>query len=178
MTPPSRRQFLAALGAAGLGLAGLPHRLDALTGPRALAFLHTHTDERLEVEYFTRGRYLESALGAVNRILRDWRTGDVHPIEPGLLDLLHSLAAATGTREPFQVISGYRSPATNAMLRRESSGVAGSSLHMRGMAIDIRLADVALHRLQATALRLRRGGVGMYPASDFVHVDIGRIRRW
>lgn len=178
LTLPSRRQFLAALGAAGLGLAGQAPGLAAAGAPRTLSLFHTHTGEWLAVEYFTGADYREEALVAANHLLRDWRTDESYPIRPDLLDLLHALAAGTGTRQPFAVISGYRSPATNAMLRRESTGVAAASLHMRGMAVDIRLADVSLDRLRAAALRLRRGGVGLYRGSNFVHVDVGRVRSW
>ena len=102
----------------------------------------------------------------------------MHRIDPGLLDLPHGLHAGTDTSRPFQVISGYRSPATNEMLRHKSEGVAAGSLHMNGQAIDIRLRDVALPKLRQAALAARRGGVGYYPASDFVHVDTGRVRTW
>jgi len=102
----------------------------------------------------------------------------VHVIDPGLLDLLHGLASMTRTTRAIQVISGYRSPATNEMLRHRSEGVAAGSLHMKGQAIDIRLADVPLASLRGAALEARRGGVGYYPASDFVHVDTGRFRTW
>jgi uncharacterized protein YcbK (DUF882 family) len=145
---------------------------------RALRFAHTHTGERLAVDYFERGEYLADALSVVNQFLRDFRTGEVHAIDTGLLDLLHQLASVTGTSAPFQVISGYRSPATNRLLRQRSEGVAAGSLHMKGQAIDIRLGDVPLRRLQQAALRTARGGVGYYPASDFVHVDTGRVRQW
>jgi uncharacterized protein YcbK (DUF882 family) len=146
--------------------------------PRTLAFDHLHTGERLNVAYFDAGRYVPDALAAVDRLLRDFRTGDVGPIDPALLDLLHTLRARTGSARPFQIISGYRSPATNAALRRRSSGVAGGSLHMHGKAVDIRLADVPLGALRDAALALRTGGVGYYPGSDFVHVDTGRVRAW
>jgi uncharacterized protein YcbK (DUF882 family) len=143
-----------------------------------LAFSHLHTGERLELEYFSAGAYLPDALGAVNHLLRDFRTGDVGTIDPALLDLLHTLRERTGTRQPYQIISGYRSPATNQMLHDRSSGVATKSLHMSGQAIDIRLSDVPLARLRDTALSMRSGGVGFYPGSDFVHVDTGRVRAW
>ncbi|MCC7416990.1 MAG: DUF882 domain-containing protein [Acidobacteria bacterium] len=179
MLQRSRRAFLSTV-LAGVPVAlAVPRRL--LAGPagtRALRFAHTHTGERLAVEYFSGGAYLPDALAAVDRFLRDFRTGDVHAIDPRLLDLLHRLAAATDTTRPFQVISGYRSPATNEMLRRRSEGVAAGSLHQVGQAIDIRLADVPLSHLQKAALDAGRGGVGYYPASDFVHVDTGRVRRW
>jgi uncharacterized protein YcbK (DUF882 family) len=174
----SRRQFVAAVAASIPALA-LPRTLLARTvEPRSLKFVHTHTGERLAIEYFDAGRYLPDALGTVNHFLRDFRTGDVHPIDPELLDLLHSVTTITGTATPFQVISGYRSLATNEMLRHRSEGVAAGSLHMKGQAIDIRLADVPLARLRAAALDVHRGGVGYYPASDFVHVDTGRVRHW
>ena len=102
----------------------------------------------------------------------------MHPIDPNLLDLLHHLTDLTGTTRPFQVISGYRSPVTNDMLRQKTEGVASGSLHMKGKAIDIRLADVPLATLRQAAVAARRGGVGYYPASDFVHVDTGRVRTW
>jgi len=176
----TRRGFITTVAAA-LPVLVLPQALLAdadTTAPRALKFFNTHTAERLSVEYFSRGEYLSDALATVNHFLRDFRTGDVHVIEPQLLDLLHRLAGATETGRPFQVISGYRSPKTNAMLRQRSEGVAAGSLHMVGQAIDIRLADVPLPKLRAAALALRGGGVGYYPASDFVHVDVGRVRRW
>lgn len=178
LTHPTRRQFVAALGTAGTGLM-IPRGLRAWAAPRTLDLGHLHTGEQLRgVEYFSGGMYLPDALAEVNHHLRDWRTDEVHPIDPALLDLLYDLARATGTSRPFQVISGYRSPTTNALLRKRSSGVAASSLHMRGKAIDIRLADVPLARLRSAAQSLRRGGVGYYPASDFVHVDTGRVRTW
>jgi uncharacterized protein YcbK (DUF882 family) len=147
-------------------------------GTRALSFLHLHTGERLTVEYFGAGQYLKDALVSINRLLRDFRTGEVHAIDAGVLDQLHEIALLTGTSKPYQVISGYRSPATNQMLRQHSEGVAASSLHMSGRAIDIRLADVPLPKVRRAALSMRRGGVGYYPKSDFVHIDTGRVRFW
>ena len=178
MATLSRRRFVATLAAAVpiLAFPGLAHA--ATSGPRELRFVHTHTGERLDIEYRGVEGYLTDALATVNHFLRDFRTGDVHPIDPGLLDLLHGLTGVTGTTSPFQVISGYRSPATNQQLRQHSEGVAAHSLHMVGQAIDIRLADVPLPKLRAAALVSRRGGVGYYPASNFVHVDTGRIRTW
>lgn len=174
----TRRRFFATLAAAVPVLA-LPRQLVAATaGPRALSFSHTHTGERLRLEYFSGGTYLQDALATVNHFLRDFRTGDVHVIDPALLDLLYGLASLTDTARPFQVISGYRSSATNEMLRHRSEGVAAGSLHMKGQAIDIRLADIPLAKLRQAALDVRRGGVGFYPSSDFVHVDTGRVRTW
>ena len=147
---------------------------------RSLAFHNLHTDEKLELEYWRQGAYLPDALSAVNHILRDFRTNDVHPIAPPLLDLLCGLRANLETRSPVSVISGYRSPVTNAMLRgeREHSGVAAKSLHMHGMAIDIRIDGRSLAAIHSAALAVHGGGVGYYPVSDFVHVDVGRVRTW
>jgi uncharacterized protein YcbK (DUF882 family) len=174
----SRRTFLAGM-LASVPLIAVPRWvLAASDGTRALRFAHTHTGEHLAIEYFSGGAYLPDALSTVNQFLRDFRTGDVHAIDPALLDLLHRLAQTTESSRPFQVISGYRSPATNEMLRHRSEAVAAGSLHMKGQAIDIRLADVPLAALRRAALDARRGGVGYYPASDFVHVDTGRVRMW
>jgi uncharacterized protein YcbK (DUF882 family) len=146
--------------------------------PREVAFVHTHTHERLSVTYFADGSYDEESLTALNWFLRDHRTGDAHPIDPALFDILHELRLATGAASPYQVISGYRSPQTNSMLREHSAGVASGSLHLQGRAIDVRLADVSTAALRDAAIRLRRGGVGYYASSDFVHIDTGRVRCW
>jgi len=168
----SRRGFLTALAGMVPALA-----LDA-TAPRVLDLVHTHTSERLRVEYFSGGKYLPDALASVNHFLRDFRTGEVHAIDPGLVDLIHRLTSQAGTKRPLHVISGYRSPATNAALRQRSEGVAAGSLHMKGQAIDLRPTDVSLPKLRACALDLRCGGVGYYPTSNFIHVDVGRVRTW
>ena len=173
-----RRRFLRALAAAAPVLAVPDLAFSAPAAPRVLRFAHLHTAETLQVEYMDGVRYLPDALASVNHLLRDFRTGDVHDIDPRLLDLLHDLQRQTGSRRPFEIISGYRSPRTNAMLHDRSSGVASGSLHMKGQAIDIRLADVPLQSLRDAAVALHRGGVGYYPASDFVHVDTGRVRTW
>jgi uncharacterized protein YcbK (DUF882 family) len=170
---PSRRDFLTALAGALPGGALLES-----TAPRVLSLVHTHTNERLRLEYFHGGQYLPDALSSLNQFLRDFRTGEVYPIEPGLFDLMHRLAGAAGCDAPFHVISGYRSPKTNAALRQRSEGVAAGSLHMKGQAIDIRPIDVPLAKLRASALALRAGGVGYYPSSNFIHVDVGRVRTW
>lgn len=173
-----RRHFLRTLATAA-PLVALPGTALASFTPRVLTFAHLHTAERLTVEYSDGLRYLPDALTAIDHLLRDFRTGDVHVIDPRLLDLLHGLHAAAGSTRPFEIISGYRSPQTNARLRQAGSGgVASGSLHMRGQAIDIRLPDVRLASLRDAALSLARGGVGYYPSSNFVHVDTGRVRRW
>jgi uncharacterized protein YcbK (DUF882 family) len=178
MKPLSRRAFVRILAVAAPVFVAPRRVLARTTADRALRFAHTHTGERLAVEYFSGGTYLPDALATINHFLRDFRTGDVHAIDADLLDLIHSLADLTETTQPFQVISGFRSPATNQMLRHQSEGVAAGSLHMKGQAIDIRLADVPLVKLRQAALQVRRGGVGYYRASDFVHVDTGRVRTW
>ena len=179
---PDRRSFLhrcaqfAALGAAGsAAMPVLASRPDA----RALAFDHTHTRERLTVVYALGDRYVPDALGTLNRFLRDHYTGDVGVIDPQLFDLLHRVRTELGSSEPFQVISGYRCPQTNASLKASGGGgVAKRSLHMEGKAIDIRLPDVPLGDLRDAALALRAGGVGYYPRDRFVHLDTGRVRSW
>jgi uncharacterized protein YcbK (DUF882 family) len=143
-----------------------------------LSFYNTHTEETLDVAYCIRDRYCPDALQSINRILRDHRTGEVAPIDPALLDLIHALSRKIGAGSPFHVISGYRSPATNDMLRDRSRNVAKYSLHMEGKAVDIRLPDIPLVSLRQAALDLKRGGVGFYPGPDFVHVDVGRVRFW
>ncbi len=179
---PARRSRRRALGA-GLALAAapfvaLPRRAHAAVG-RTLAFRHTHTGESLVVTYANGDGYLGAALARIEWLLRDFRTGESKPIDPGLLDQLHTLALATRSRMPYEVISGYRSPATNlALQRRGGGGVATHSLHLEGRAIDIRLADVPLADVRDAALSLRAGGVGFYPQSQFVHLDTGRARRW
>ena len=172
----ARRRALAK----GMGLlplvAAAPVRA-ARPAPRTLSFYHTHTGERLTATYYERGGYVPDALQAVNRLLRDFRTETVHVIDPHLLDQLYALNACCGGRS-FEVISGYRSPQTNAMLRKTSSGVAAHSLHIDGRAIDVRLEGCDTERLHRAALAMARGGVGFYPRSDFVHLDTGRFRTW
>lgn len=146
--------------------------------PRSLMLDNLHTGERLRTIYWADGQYIPEALGRIDWVLRDFRTAETHPIAPALIDLLAGLHRHLATAAPFEVISGYRSAATNAMLAAASDGVAQNSLHMRGMAIDIRVPGRSLVRLRRAALALAAGGVGFYPRSDFVHVDVGRVRRW
>ncbi|MGE5170172.1 MAG: YcbK family protein [Rudaea sp.] len=156
----------------------LPRRARANADARRLAFRHTHTQERLAITYAFGDRYVPDALGRVAHFLRDFRNGETHAIDPALLDQLHTLTRVTAGDATIDVISGYRSPATNRMLHERSDGVATHSLHLDGRAIDIRVAGVRLAELRDAALSLRAGGVGYYPASDFVHIDTGRVRRW
>jgi uncharacterized protein YcbK (DUF882 family) len=140
--------------------------------------MHTHTGETLTAEYFDGTAYNTSCLAAVDNLLRDFRTGESHRIDPQLLDILYDLQNRANRNSPFEVISGYRSPATNAMLRRSSTGVAEHSQHLLGKAIDVRLTGYSTHRLGEYARSLARGGVGFYPRSDFVHIDTGPVRFW
>jgi uncharacterized protein YcbK (DUF882 family) len=148
---------------------------------RTLAFFNTHTGERLKTTYCCDGRYEPEALTQLNHILRDFRVDEVKPIDPKLFDLLHELSGTLETDSPYHIISGYRSPHTNSMLRTKGgadTGVASKSLHMVGKAIDIRVPGVKLDHLRGAARSLKLGGVGYYPSSNFVHVDTGRVRFW
>ena len=175
-----RRRMLG-LGLAAAAASFVPATSWASQGPagdRALSFYNTHTDEKLSATYVRGSKLDKGALTDINHILRDFRTGDVFPIDLKLLDLLTELHRKTGSKQPFQIISGYRSPKTNSILSAESSGVAKRSMHLDGKAIDIRLSDVPLRELHATAVSMKLGGVGMYTGSNFVHVDTGRVRYW
>lgn len=177
---PSRRRFLQ-LGLMGAAcLMARPALAFSLRSSKMkeIAFYNLHTDEKLRVTFWKNGDFDSSALNKINYILRDFRTGDVYPIAPNLIELLHDLQYQLRTDAPFQLISGYRSPKTNAKLASASNGVAKKSLHTQGLAADIRMEKISLRRLQTAALLMRRGGVGFYPKSDFVHVDVGRVRRW
>jgi uncharacterized protein YcbK (DUF882 family) len=145
---------------------------------RSLAFYNTHTGEQLITTYWVRGNYIEDSLEAINHVLRDHRTNEIKNIDPSLLDLLFALRNDLATQQPFFVISGYRSAETNAVLHAQSSGVAVNSLHRDGKAIDIRTPGRALETVRKAAVALKGGGVGFYPKSDFVHVDVGRVRYW
>ena len=146
--------------------------------PRELSMLNLHTAERVQVRYFEDGRYLPDALKQLNHLLRDHRSGETATIDQRLFDQLHTLAAEARCVPHFEIISGYRSPATNEKLRAMSEGVARQSLHTQGRAIDVRLPRVNCSQLRDLALDLRLGGVGYYAKSDFVHLDTGRVRTW
>jgi uncharacterized protein YcbK (DUF882 family) len=145
---------------------------------RTLSFLNLHTGEKLTSTYWVRGGYVAESVGAINHLLRDFRSGEVKPIDAQLLDMLHSLHGVMESSEPFHVISGYRSPTTNKKLIDAGRGVAKRSLHMRGMAVDIRLPDRELGVVYRAARAMQAGGVGYYEKSNFVHIDVGRIRYW
>ncbi len=144
-----------------------------------LRLYHTHTNEHIDVIYRRGDHYLPDAIDRLNRFLRDHRTGEVHQYNPRVFDLLNDLAALLDrSRFEIDIICGYRTHWSNEFLRQRSSAVAQHSLHMQAEAIDIRIPGVATARLRDAALALHRGGVGYYPTSAFVHVDVGRIRRW
>jgi uncharacterized protein YcbK (DUF882 family) len=178
------RLAAAALAGVGLGTArsgAAPAASDAARGRDAskrIALENLHTHERLDLEYFRDGSYVPESLSAIEVLLRDFRTGERHAIDPNLMDYLVQVARTLGVDPAFSVISGYRSPATNAHLREQSTGVAQRSLHMEGRAIDVRMARIDCATLAARAQDLRRGGVGYYRASDFVHLDTGAFRTW
>jgi uncharacterized protein YcbK (DUF882 family) len=147
--------------------------------PYQLHFFHTHTGERLSIGYRDGQGYDQESLARLNHYLRDHRTGEVHEYDPRVFDLLHDLTAALGNPDlEIDVVCGYRTPWSNEFLRTHGHGVARHSLHMQAMAIDIRVPGISTSRLRDAALALHRGGVGYYRASDFVHVDVGRVRRW
>lgn len=174
-----RRNFLKMAGMASavslfpnLGLANMaPYK-------KSLSFYNTHTGEKLETTFWAEGVYIPEALSEINYLLRDHRNNAVTEMDIELFDLLYTLRTNLNSREPFHVISGYRSPETNAKLRGHSTGVAKKSLHMEGKAIDINLPGRNLSDLRKVAIGLGQGGVGYYPASNFVHVDRGRVRTW
>jgi uncharacterized protein YcbK (DUF882 family) len=176
----SRRQFMQ-LGLAALACTAATPALAAMPrikGVRAMALHNMHTDEKLHVTYWKDGAYDRAAWSKINHILRDHYSGDEHPMDIRLMDLLYDLQHRVHNDRPVEIISGYRSPKTNMMLASYSDGVAKNSYHTKGMAIDIRMPGTSLRQVENAALTMRRGGVGYYPDSEFVHVDVGPIRRW
>ncbi len=175
---PGRRAFLRAAAGAATVLVPVASACARAMEVRSLSFVHTHTGESLTAVYFRSGTYEPAGLEQVNHLLRDFRTNQIHAIDPGVLDILFDLQVLMNREEPYQVISGYRSPKTNAALRSRSGGVAEHSLHMQGQAIDVRVGGFPTRKLHELAVRMSRGGVGYYAASDFVHLDCGRVRFW
>jgi uncharacterized protein YcbK (DUF882 family) len=169
--------FGAALGLTAIAAPAWARQLD-IWEPRRAILDNLHTGEAFNEVYYANGSYLPDALAEATRIMRDWRTGDERFIDPTLFDALHAIRDRLESPRPFQVISGYRSPRTNATLNRRSSGVAENSQHVLGKAIDVRIEGVELSNLRNAALDLAAGGVGYYPRSNFVHVDTGRVRQW
>lgn len=181
---PSRRRFLTGLaaGAAALTtttvLPNLAFAAKAMPGTRSLAFRSLHTGEEVAATYVRGGIVQAEGLKELNHVLRDWRSGEVWEMDRQLLDLLFALRQRMDSEAPFELISAYRSPKTNAKLASKSNGVAKRSLHMRGMAVDVRLPERDLKALHQAALSLKGGGVGLYTKSGFLHLDTGRVRRW
>ena len=182
----SRRHFITGLASSVTGALLLPAAPSAMaavvtsgrqTG-RSLSFYHTHSGDRLAIDYHDGNDYVSGALAEINHYMRDFRTEESYPIDAALLDYLHELKTATGHNGTFEVISGYRSPKTNAKLRSKSNGVAKRSLHMQGKAIDVRLTGFDTSQLHKAARKLAKGGVGYYQKSNFIHIDTGRVRYW
>ncbi|WP_420345605.1 DUF882 domain-containing protein [Pelagibius sp.] len=180
----SRRRFVtgAAAGAAaltaGLLVPGVASAATSMPATRSLAFRSLHTGEEVAATYLRDGVVEAEGLQRLNHVLRDWRSGEVWQMDRKLLDLLFALRRSMDSDQPFELISAYRSPKTNAKLASKSNGVARRSLHMRGMAIDVRLPERDLKALHQAALALQGGGVGLYTKSGFIHLDTGRVRRW
>ncbi|HEY8035273.1 MAG TPA: YcbK family protein [Methylobacter sp.] len=178
----SRRGFLKTVANASLlTLSGTGVLNAAAKRPslcKTLALKNVHTGDKLKLTYFEQGDYIEDALQEISYLLRDYHTGEVHPIDPALLDQLHDLKLVLGINESFYVFSGYRSPHTNARLRKRYCNVSKHSLHMQGRAIDIHVDGLETRKIRNAALAMRRGGVGYSKRSDFVHLDTGSFRSW
>lgn len=177
---PSRRSFLGGFAGLTAGLILPPGVAAALPkhGERVLSFYNTHTGEKVITPYWIEGEYNTAGLKDLRWLLRDHRIGKAHDIDKQLFDVIYALQQKIGTSKPFHVISCYRSPKTNAMLSSKGSGVAKKSLHMQGKAIDIRLPGHDTRKLRQAALSLKAGGVGYYERSNFIHLDVGRVRSW
>lgn len=175
----TRRVFLAGAAsfAASLALSGPARALALMGDPHPLSLYHTHTGESIKIDFHPRF-YDSDTQNRIEYFLRDFRTGEVHAIDPTLLNMLCLIQKAGGSRGTYEIISGYRSKATNDRLRKSSSKVAKKSLHMSGRAIDIRLSDIKTSKLRNLARSLKSGGVGYYDDSDFIHIDTGRVRSW
>ncbi len=177
----SRRGFLTSVAGAAMSLAAPGAIASVIPAPvrdRELSFYNTHTGEKLSATFWSDGKYLNDGIGEISWLMRDHRANLASPMDPKLLDLLYQLQKKVEHRGEFQVISGYRSPATNNMLNKRSSGVAKRSYHMLGKAIDIRMSGFDTSQLHKAAASLKGGGVGYYSSSDFVHLDVGRVRYW
>ena len=167
--------FMVPTGARGLAREeATPHGQD-----HVLRLYNTHTDERLEIVFRRGEQYIPGALAKLDYFLRDHNTGEVRHFDPRLYDILADLTASVGHPSgEIDIVCGYRTPSTNELLRAHTTGVAKNSLHIQAEAIDLRMPGVDTLTLRRAALALRRGGVGYYPHSDFIHVDTGRVRQW
>lgn len=178
----SRRRFIKGLAYGSLLAMGTPKIAEAafsgFTNHKTLSLEHNHTGENLNLTYYEHGRYVYGALEEISYFLRDYHNDAIHSVDPALLDQLYDVKLLLGTNKPFHIVSAYRSPETNASLRRHSRGVARQSLHMEGRAVDIRMEGISAKTIRSAALMLQRGGVGYYPSSNFVHLDTGDIRTW
>ncbi len=179
-TKLNRRKFLkcSIAIAATSTFSNIIHANTGKSSEKTLELINLHTDEKLHSNYWANGEYDSNSLDEINYILRDHRANEVHAMDVKLIDILHKLHTTTNSRTPFHIISAYRSPITNEKLRQQTNGVAKKSLHMQGMAIDIRLPDIDLKHLRDAAISLNFGGVGYYSESDFIHIDIGKPRSW
>ena len=184
MKSHTRRNFMMLAGTTAVGAIAVPSfPMPAIALPvapykRALACRNLRTGDKLDIVYWADGQYLPEASREIARVLRDGRTDQVHSIDHRLVDLMARLRGTLRSSEPIQVVCGYRSPETNAMLRATTEGVARNSLHMEGEAVDLRVIDRPLRYVHRVAVSLKAGGVGYYPHSDFVHIDVGPVRYW
>lgn len=182
MKSPSRRFFLKTAGATGLAiaspLAGAKIISPSVVGERKLKLRNLHTGEKLTATYWAEGEYISEELDAIDHVLRDHRSDEMVHMDQALIEQVYTLQQRLGHKGTIEIISGYRSPTTNEMLRRHSSGVAKHSFHTMGRAIDLRMPGVKLKDLRKAALKMKAGGVGYYPTSNFVHLDTGRPRFW
>lgn len=177
----SRRSFLKILACSSVLALGTPkfaHAAFSGFAYKNLSLEHHHTGDSLNITYYENGQYIDGALAEINHFFRDYHNNLTHNVDPGLLDQLHDVKLLLGSKKPFHVVSGYRSPETNANLRRHQRGVAKHSLHMEGRAVDIRIEGVNVRTIRDAALTLQRGGVGYYPSDNFVHLDTGEQRVW
>lgn len=145
---------------------------------RRLKMMSPRTGERIDMIYWVEGNYIRDAVDEVTRFMRDWRTNQVKPIDLRTLDIMAASHNLLGTSEPYMLLSGYRSPETNAMLRRRSGGVAKNSRHLRGQAADLRMSSRSVNQVYRAATACQGGGVGRYSRSNFVHMDCGPVRTW
>ncbi|MBN8521218.1 MAG: DUF882 domain-containing protein [Alphaproteobacteria bacterium] len=185
----SRRNFLGLIGSATLGalmvpglssdaLAGVAGNARIERGVRRISFRNQHTGEIFSGVYRVGDKYLPDAFDKINVVLRDFRSDEIFPIDPRVIDIIYSVHQMTGRSDPYEVLSGYRCPKTNKQLRSNSEGVAKNSLHMTGQAIDLRMPGYSSYNIRSLAVSLKAGGVGYYPKSDFVHMDSGIVREW